>query len=171
MKAVKGNAALASPTVGRWDPRVQRGAQLREGLVLGVIVRLGRPLEIVAPAGGGQVVEVLPAGWLQYGEVLVEIGLLGADVPTVLEEQEGHEGLVAVRAPMAGTIYQRPTPADPPFVEVGVVVKRLQTLALMEVMKTFTPIKADQAGTLERWGVDDGGSVEAETPVAWIRPG
>ena len=170
MRAVPLDGALGCPSVGRWIPSVARGAHLREGLVLGTLIRLGVRHEVRAPASGGQVTEVSPAGWLQYGEPLVGLGVLDAEA-AVSAPEEDHGDLVAVRAPMAGAIYQRPAPGEPPFVAVGAEVKRLETLALMEVMKTFTPIKAEAGGVLERWAVEEGGSVEADAVIAWLRPG
>ena len=70
---------------------------------------------------------------------------------------------------MPGTIYHRPAPGEPAFAEPGQPVAKLQTIALIEVMKTFTPIKAPQAGTLERWGVADGEAVDADAVVAWLK--
>ena len=54
----------------------------------------------------------------------------------------------AVRSPMVGTFYRAPSPKDPPFVEVGGIVKRGDPLCLVEVMKLFTTISADQDGRI-----------------------
>jgi acetyl-CoA carboxylase biotin carboxyl carrier protein len=55
-------------------------------------------------------------------------------------------GMIEVRSPMVGTFYRAPSPKDPPFVEVGTVVKPGQALCLIEVMKLYTTIEAKQAG-------------------------
>ncbi|MCP4809826.1 MAG: hypothetical protein GY913_25410 [Proteobacteria bacterium] len=70
---------------------------------------------------------------------------------------------------MAGTIYHRPAPGEPAFAEPGQPVKARQTLALIEVMKTFTQIQAPRAGVLARWGVGDGEAIDGDTPVAWLK--
>ena len=54
----------------------------------------------------------------------------------------------AVRAPMLGSFYRAPSPQEPPFVEVGSVVKRGDSLCMIEVMKLFTTICADQDGRI-----------------------
>ena len=41
-------------------------------------------------------------------------------------------------------------------------------LGLIEVMKTFTPVKAGVAGVLERFASGDGAAVSAGAVVAWI---
>lgn len=53
---------------------------------------------------------------------------------------------VEVKAPIAGVFYRKPSPDDPPYVEVGDVVKKKQTLCLLETMKVFQKIKAPVNG-------------------------
>ena len=53
---------------------------------------------------------------------------------------------IEVRAPMSGVFYRRPSPDDPPYVEVGDMVKKKQILGLLETMKVFQKIKAPAAG-------------------------
>jgi acetyl-CoA carboxylase carboxyltransferase component len=80
------------------------------------------------------------------------------------------EGLSAIRAPMEGTFYARPSPNAPPFVEPGGAVSQGQTIALIEVMKTFTPIRAAVAGTLRKWQKQDGDAVNPEEVIGWVQP-
>jgi biotin carboxyl carrier protein len=49
---------------------------------------------------------------------------------------------------MLGSFYRAPSPKDPPFVEVGSLVKRGDPLCLIEVMKLFTTISADTDGQI-----------------------
>lgn len=81
------------------------------------------------------------------------------------------EGLVALRAPMEGTFYQRPSPGAPPFVHEGAAVAAGQTVGLVEVMKTFTPIRSGTAGTLRRWRKHDGDAVQPNEIIGWVQPG
>ena len=50
----------------------------------------------------------------------------------------------AVKSPMVGTAYLRPSPDAKPFVEVGATVKAGDKLLLVEAMKTFNEIVAPQ---------------------------
>ncbi|MFM0176246.1 acetyl-CoA carboxylase biotin carboxyl carrier protein [Paraburkholderia sediminicola] len=79
-------------------------------------------------------------------------------------------GLVAVRAPMVGTFYLRPSPDQPAFVMVGSAVQADDTVCLVEVMKMFNSVKADVAGTVERILVDDGKPVQHDQIVMLIKP-
>jgi acetyl-CoA carboxylase biotin carboxyl carrier protein len=79
-------------------------------------------------------------------------------------------GLVAVRAPMVGTFYMRPSPDQPRFVEVGSTVQAAETVCLVEVMKMFNSVQAGVAGTIERILIDDGKPVQHDQIVMLIKP-
>jgi acetyl-CoA carboxylase biotin carboxyl carrier protein len=73
-----------------------------------------------------------------------------------------------VLAPMVGTLYLQNRPGEPPYAPEGSPVERAQTLALVEVMKTLTPVKSPCGGRLVRWLAQDGQSVAQGEPLAWI---
>ncbi|MBV8105894.1 MAG: acetyl-CoA carboxylase biotin carboxyl carrier protein [Hyphomicrobiales bacterium] len=66
----------------------------------------------------------------------------------------------AVKSPMVGTAYLRPSPEAKPFVEVGSMVKAGDKLMLVEAMKTFNDIVATRAGKIVDILVMDGSPVE-----------
>ncbi|MEJ8846066.1 acetyl-CoA carboxylase biotin carboxyl carrier protein [Variovorax rhizosphaerae] len=80
------------------------------------------------------------------------------------------EGLLAVRAPMVGTFYLRPSPDQPEFVAVGAVVQAGDTVCLVEVMKMFNTVKSDVAGTVERILVGNGKPVTHDQILMLIKP-
>ena len=53
---------------------------------------------------------------------------------------------IEVRAPMSGVFYRKPAPDQPPYAEVGAIVKKKQVLALLETMKVFQKIKSPVNG-------------------------
>ena len=81
------------------------------------------------------------------------------------------EGLLPVRVGTDGTFWRRPSPRDANFLEPGAPVGEGTTLGLIEVMKTFAPVRAGSAGILERFAAKDGDAVTAGQVVAWVRPG
>jgi len=93
-------------------------------------------------------------------------GAVGAAVTLT----EVPEGLIAVRAPMVGTFYLRPSPDQPPFVTAGDAVEADDTVCLVEVMKMFNTVKAEVAGTVERIVVENGQSVQHDQIVMLIKP-
>lgn len=60
-----------------------------------------------------------------------------------------------IRSPLPGTFYRRPAPDQPPFKEVGDRVEPGDVIGLVEVMKSFSEIKADSAGIVSRFTVED----------------
>lgn len=66
-----------------------------------------------------------------------------------------------IRSPIPGTFYRRPSPEDPPYKEVGDAVAKGETIGLVEVMKTFHEVKADGAGTVAAFEVENEEAVMA----------
>jgi oxaloacetate decarboxylase alpha subunit len=69
-------------------------------------------------------------------------------------------GLERVESPMPGVVYRAPNPGAPPFVDVGSVVAKGQTLCLIEAMKLFNELKADTDGLVRAIHVENGQPVE-----------
>lgn len=74
----------------------------------------------------------------------------------------------AVRSPMVGTAYRRPSPGADSFIEIGSTVKAGEKLLLVEAMKTFNEIVAPKGGTVTHILVDDGQPVEYGEPLVII---
>jgi acetyl-CoA carboxylase biotin carboxyl carrier protein len=80
------------------------------------------------------------------------------------------DGLVEMRAPMVGTFYRAPSPAEPPFVAVGDEVQAGDPLCLIEVMKLYTTIEAQHAGRITEIGAENGALVEFNQLLFVIEP-
>jgi acetyl-CoA carboxylase biotin carboxyl carrier protein len=74
----------------------------------------------------------------------------------------------AVKSPMVGTAYLRPSPESPPFITTGAQVKAGDKLLLIEAMKTFNEIVAPQGGTVTSILVEDGQPVEFGQPLVVV---
>lgn len=70
-----------------------------------------------------------------------------------------------VPCPLPGTFYRRPSPGEPPFKGEGDAVAVGDTVGLVEVMKSFTPVTAEVAGTITRFHVEDEDAVMAGQPL------
>jgi acetyl-CoA carboxylase biotin carboxyl carrier protein len=80
------------------------------------------------------------------------------------------DGLIPVTAPMVGKFYAAPSPADPPYVQVGTRVEVGGTVGLIEVMKVFASVKTETAGTIEQILVANGDFVEFGQTLFLLRP-
>jgi biotin carboxyl carrier protein len=52
-------------------------------------------------------------------------------------------------SPLPGTFYRRPSPDKPPYKNDGDKVAKGDVVGLIEVMKSFTEVKADAAGKIK----------------------
>ena len=73
-----------------------------------------------------------------------------------------------LKSPMVGVVYLAPEPGAKTFVQVGTSVKAGDTVALVEAMKTFNPIKSDKDGVVKEILVSDGQAVEFDQPLIVI---
>ena len=80
------------------------------------------------------------------------------------------EGQVAVRSPMVGTFYRRPSPDEPPYVDVDSEVEVDAPLGLVEVMKLYTTIYAKTPGRIARVCANDAELVEYDQILFVIDP-
>ncbi len=92
--------------------------------------------------------------------------------PHAVEETEAvsEEGLEPVKANVTSVFYRRPSPEDPPFVEVGDVVEEDTVVCLLEVMKCFQQVMAGVRGRIEKICVEGSHLVEEGTVMFLIRP-
>ena len=79
-------------------------------------------------------------------------------------------GQIAVRSPMVGTFYRRPSPDEPAYVEVGSEVEVDAPLCLVEVMKLYTTIYARTRGRIARICANDAELVEYDQILFVIDP-
>ena len=71
-----------------------------------------------------------------------------------------------IRSPLPGTFYRRSAPDQPPFVEDGGSVAAGDTIGLVEVMKSFHEVSAEEAGENVRFAVDNEDPVTAGAVLA-----
>ncbi|MBP9999137.1 MAG: acetyl-CoA carboxylase, biotin carboxyl carrier protein [Proteobacteria bacterium] len=79
-----------------------------------------------------------------------------------------HDYANALKSPMVGVVYLATEPGSKPFVKVGDTVHAGDTVALVEAMKTFNPIKATSDGVVKEILVTDAQAVEFDQPLIII---
>ena len=80
------------------------------------------------------------------------------------KEEKSIEGNI-VKSPMVGTFYIKPSPTSKPYVEIGVEVKKGDTLCIIEAMKLMNEIESEFSGKIAEIYVKDGETVEYGTPL------
>jgi acetyl-CoA carboxylase biotin carboxyl carrier protein len=71
-------------------------------------------------------------------------------------------------APFPGTFYRRPSPTDDPFVSEGDQVIEGQPVAIVEVMKMFSQVTSDVAGTVVSFPLEEGDVVSMGDVIAIV---
>jgi acetyl-CoA carboxylase biotin carboxyl carrier protein len=79
--------------------------------------------------------------------------------PATASEPKAIQG-EAIVSPMVGTVYLSAEPGSSPFVKAGDVVKKGDTLLIVEAMKVMNPIRAPRDGKVLEISVTDAKPVE-----------
>ena len=76
-------------------------------------------------------------------QVAAPVAMPAAAVAPVAAEKAPEEQGNVVTSPIVGTFYRSPAPDAAPYVEVGQVVEKGQTLCIVEAMKLMNEIEAE----------------------------
>ena len=73
-----------------------------------------------------------------------------------------------LKSPMIGTFYRSSGPDSPAFVQVGDTVEKGQVICIIEAMKLFNEIEAEQSGRVVKVLVENATPVEYDQPLFLI---
>lgn len=76
--------------------------------------------------------------------------------------------MAEIQSPLPGVFYRRPSPDKDPFVRDGDQVEAGQVIGLIEVMKQFSEVQTDSAGTLQGFRLQDGDMVHPGDVIAVV---
>ena len=174
--AILNDDCIESPSVGKWFPAVSDGTLVGEQSILGRLWQNRKWVVVTVPKRVNGMVrfQAAPGQFCERGTPLCTVHegseiSMSSSASNVTGSVE-HEGAYAMKADTDGTMYLRPSPDASPYVNLKDVVSRNQTLALVEVMKTFSPVRASIDGEVVGIEVEDGDSVMAGDVLFWVRP-
>ncbi|MFN3926979.1 MAG: acetyl-CoA carboxylase biotin carboxyl carrier protein [Pseudanabaenaceae cyanobacterium] len=75
---------------------------------------------------------------------------------------------VDIVSPMVGTFYRAPAPDEPPYVEVGDMVKKGDIVCIVEAMKVMNHVEAEVSGRVVEILVENAQPVEFEQALMRI---
>ena len=116
----------------------------------GTRIRLKKKKETVVVAGASADVPIAP---LATAQAAIQNSEAVADADS---EPEG----MIVKSPLVGTFYAAPAEDAAPFVSVGDLVKKGQTLGIVEAMKLMHEITCEQNGIVKEICAQNGDAVE-----------
>jgi len=73
-----------------------------------------------------------------------------------------------LKSPIVGTFYSKASPESTPFVNVGDVVKKGDTVCIIEAMKLFNEVASECDGVVKEIFLNDGDIVSFEQPIMII---
>lgn len=133
-----------SPGIGRVHMLVPLGVPLGAGQIFAEFFQLHHKHLLALPADVNGVVMALKNHdammHVNYNERFLTIAkqhLSANDMQPSTRKETGS----FIDSPMDGMFYLSPSPKDPPFVAVGDEIAPGQTVGLIEVMKSFYPLK------------------------------
>ena len=121
----------------------------------GTRIRLKKKKETVVVAGASADVSTAPIAAAQAAIQNSE---------AVADADSEPEGMI-VKSPLVGTFYAAPAEDAAPFVSVGDLVKKGQTLAIVEAMKLMNEIESEFDGTVKEILVENEQMVEFGQPM------
>jgi acetyl-CoA carboxylase biotin carboxyl carrier protein len=92
------------------------------------------------------------------------------ETPAVVSEPEEDSKYITIKSPIIGTLYRKPSPDKPVFVEVGSEIKEGDVLCVIEAMKLFNEIESEVSGKIVKVLVDDSSPVEFDQPLFLVDP-
>lgn len=69
-------------------------------------------------------------------------------------------------SPLPGIFYRKPGPGKEPYVNEGDSIVKGQTIGLVEIMKQFSEVRAEVAGILVKFEIEDFGIVNPGDVIA-----
>ncbi len=77
---------------------------------------------------------------------------------------------IDVTSPIVGTFYRSPAPDEPSFIEVGDVIRRGQTLCIIEAMKLMNELESEVSGEVMEIVVENGKPIQFGDLLMRIKP-
>ena len=130
----------------------------------GLHIRVARQASVAAPMQ----LQHAPVQTMAYAPAPAPAAVVAPPPTLAVPAPTGGENPGAVKSPMVGTAYRRPSPDSKAFVEVGSQVKAGDKILLIEAMKTFNDIVAPRSGVVTAILVEDGQPVEYGEPLLVI---
>ena len=101
---------------------------------------------------------------------VVPAAIAPAAVTPVATAVEDNSKYITIKSPMIGTLYRKPSPDKPMFVEVGSTISKGDVVCVVEAMKLFNEIESEISGKIVKILVDDSSPVEFDQPLFLVDP-
>jgi len=130
-------------------------------------------ITIKTPLAGSDAVYAQPAVYHTAPQAAAAPAPVAAQAAAPAEKAEAASDdskYVAIKSPMIGTFYRKPSPDKDVFVNVGDEVSAGKVVCVIEAMKLFNQIDSEISGKIVKILVDDATPVEYDQPLFLVDP-
>ena len=133
-------------------------------------------IKITIKTGGEEgttIVQQMPIGAAPMLQAAVPVAATPVAVEAaapVAASSDDDSKYITVKSPIIGTMYRKPSPDKPMFVEVGQTIAEGDVLCIIEAMKLFNEIESEVSGKIVKVLVDDSSPVEFDQPLFLVDP-
>lgn len=123
--------------------------------------------------GTGPSIINVPAAAPAYGPAPMAPAVaapVASAAPAAAPEADDESRYVEVKSPMIGTFYRSPSPDKEAYVKVGDIIKKGDTVCIVEAMKLFNEIESEVSGKIVKMLVDDASPIEYDQPLYLVDP-
>lgn len=145
-----------------WVKRVEELIKALDGSTVGELELREAGTEIIIRRRPDMQLVSTPTQQVRIAQPLV----LGGAKPTTVREDRSKP----VTAPLTGVYYSSPSPALPPFVNLGDMIAVGQVIALVEAMKVFNEIQSEIAGRVVALPAKNGEVVQKGQALLKVEP-
>jgi len=125
--------------------------------------------KVTVKTSGGEAVHYVasaPAAVAAAAPVAAAPAAVAAAAPV----EDEFANCVAIKSPMIGTFYRKPSPDKPVFKNVGDTVTAGETVCIIEAMKLFNEIESEVTGKIVKIVADDMTPVEYGQTLFLVEP-
>lgn len=145
-----------------WVKRVEALIEALDGSTVGELELREAGTEIIIRRRPDMILTSAPVLQSSVAQPMV----LGSAKPTAAREDRSQP----VPTPLTGVYYSAPSPASPPFVNVGDIIHVGQVIALIEAMKVFNEVQSEIAGRVVALPAKNGDVVQKGSALLKVEP-
>ena len=90
------------------------------------------------------------------------------NIKKVIKEEVSIDSSKKITSPIIGTAYLAPEPGGKKFIEIGQKIKKVDTVMIVEAMKTMNHVPSPIDGIVKEISVEDGQPVEFGQTIATL---
>ena len=107
---------------------------------------------------------------VQQQQAVQQPAATGAPAAQSAPAADDNSKYITIKSPIIGTLYRKPSPDKPVFVEVGSTISKGDVVCVIEAMKLFNEIESEVSGKIVKVLVDDASPVEFDQPLFLVDP-